>query len=616
MNKHNIKFNYNPCQRFGFRKLSVGLVAVTLSTIFFLTTTQTAHADEIPTSEVSETKSENAPTVQTETTNQDNNQEQDLKKETDSIVQNNQVNDQKTIKADTGINNTNTEYTGSIQYKTADGKDLTSENQLQAGYNNVEIHTSISGYHVSSPQNTNFEINIGNAGDSDGSQAWIIQGFTKDSFKNVTAKNKDGEDVDRYQITYNGNGNFNIKVLGPVIDAETMEFNYRFNVIGNKNYVNSAPSKQADLLVTISANNSEIASKNVTTNIVPAKETVEEHEIAHIWTHGLVNDQSQFIPEDRKNNAKLLQFMIDWNLGEITDLRNVDFSEFFSSGQQLLPDTIKVFRVYKGILKDDQTSERLPWSDDTYNKVTGTFDPQTGLFSNEDTAFEEFLRSNLYVNINGQEQPISYEEFIRQFNNGTLPTVNKIQFHVDGPFTYTDSNGQVHNWSNNGGQNGENTDDTSITNPHSTFFIQMDTLLAYNMPTDWVIPGEGPSSEITTDTPTAVASGTGENGKTTFIGFNNGGSGFFNESSHTARLYFADVSDITSVKDLAGVANVPAFLNGENQEGATIETKIAFSNVEAIIAALNKAGYEFVGASNGTHISGAYDGSSLQERFI
>ena len=91
MNKHNIKFNYNPCQRFGFRKLSVGLVAVTLSTIFFLTTTQTAHADEIPTSEVSE---------------------------------------------------------------------------------------------------------------------------TKDSFKNVTAKNKDGEDVDRYQITYNGNGNFNIKVLG------------------------------------------------------------------------------------------------------------------------------------------------------------------------------------------------------------------------------------------------------------------------------------------------------------------------------------------------------------------------------------------------------------------
>lgn len=45
MNKHNIKFNYNPCQRFGFRKLSVGLVAVTLSTIFFLTTTQTAHAD-------------------------------------------------------------------------------------------------------------------------------------------------------------------------------------------------------------------------------------------------------------------------------------------------------------------------------------------------------------------------------------------------------------------------------------------------------------------------------------------------------------------------------------------------------------------------------------------
>lgn len=94
----------------------------------------------------------------------------------------------------------------------------------------------------------------------------------------------------------------------------------------------------------------------------------------------------------------------------------------------------------------------------------------------------------------------------------SLSDINKIHFHVNGTFKYTYVNGLTHDWSKNGGIEGKNDNNTSIKNPHSSFFIQMDTFLPSNMPFSWVVPGNGPSTIISTTTPTATVSSDGNNG--------------------------------------------------------------------------------------------------------
>lgn len=593
--------HFNKQQHFGFRKLSIGLTAVALSTVFLLGTAQTTHADEL--------KGSDEPTQQQLADDPDAKQSSTL----DSSAQTNENQNDKLAKKSevspelkTEDNSSQTkpviksttqnDVTGSITAQTADNTDISTNNHLQAGYNNVKITASITGKNVTNPQSTNFTINIGNTSEKNGDQAWIIEGFKTNETTNI------GKD---YQMTYQGDGNFNVKILDKDLDIENLNFNYIFNVVGNKNYLGQTDQKTASLPVTIKYNNKIIAQQTFEATIVPGTDYVSSDELAHIWPHGLIDDPnaSQFIPADCKDSAKLLQYWIDWNLGEISPLENVQFTETFSPDQQLLPDTIKVFRVYNGILKNEQTSERLPWGQNTYSEVTGK-QLSNGLYANEDTAFEEFLRDHLYVTTDGQTQPITYSEFKKQFEQGNLPTVTKIEFKVNGPFEYRDSQGQLHNWSVN--SNNPNDPDT-----HSVFFIQMDTLLPDQIPSEWTIPGEGPSSEISTDTPKAKVSASGENGSAIYTGFNNNGSGYIKDSLHSAELYFADVTDPNNIINLGGKNDIPAFLSGSNQETATLSTPIKFTDVENIIATLQKLGYTLVGASIGQHISGKYDGSTL-----
>lgn len=599
MINNNNKFNQQ--QHFGFSKLSIGLAAVTLSTVFLLNTAQTTHADELKNSNepTQQQLADDPDTKQSSTfdnsaqTNESLNDELDKKSEISPALK---TNDHQSSATPVIKSTTQNDVTGSITAQTADNTTISTNNHLQAGYNNVKITASITGKNVTDPQNANFAINIGNAGEENGDQAWIIQGFKANQTTNI---DKD------YQMTYQGDGIFDVKILDKDLDIEDLNFSYIFNVVGNKNYLGQADQKTASLPVTIKYNNKVIAQQTFEATIVPGTDYVSSDELAHIWPHGLVDDPnaSQFIPADRKDSVKLLQYWIDWNLGEISPLENVQFTETFSPGQQLLPDTIKVFRVYNGILKNEQTSERLPWGPNTYSEVTGK-QLSNGLYANEDTAFEEFLRDHLYVITDGQTQPITYSEFKNQFEQGNLPTVTKIEFKVNGPFEYRDSQGQLHNWSVN--SNNPNDPDT-----HSVFFIQMDTLLPDQIPSEWTIPGEGPSSEISTDTPNAKVSASGENGSAIYTGFNNNGSGYIKDSLHSAELYFADITDPNNIINLGGKNGIPAFLSGSNQETATLSTPIKFADVENIIATLQKLGYTLVGASIGQHISGKYDGSTL-----
>lgn len=60
---------------------------------------------------------------------------------------------------------------------------------------------------------------------------------------------------------------------------------------------------------------------------------------------------------------KKLQYIVEWNWGEINPLENVSYQQVFSNGQIFLPDTIKVFRVYKGQLTDKDGNRKLDLSE-------------------------------------------------------------------------------------------------------------------------------------------------------------------------------------------------------------------------------------------------------------
>ena len=281
----------------------------------------------------------------------------------------------------------------------------------------------------------------------------------------------------------------------------------------------------------------------------------------------------------------------------------MSYQQVFSNGQIFLPDTIKVFRVYKDQLTDKDGNRKLDLSE---NGIYGKYDSTTGLYANEDTAFENYLKDHMYNAVN---QQVSYNDFVNASKqNQPIPVVNTIKFNEDGKF----GDGS-NDWSKNGGTNGENNNNTVIHNPHSTFLIQMDTLLSTNIPASWTKPGDDPSSTITIpNNPHAVVTSDSTTGNTsTYIGFNNGGSGFINNIKFTANLYFADVTTHKDIKDLGRRNITPLTVKGANEENATLSTPIRFNNIESIIENLNKSGYAFIGAYTGKHVSGKYTNSIL-----
>lgn len=434
------------------------------------------------------------------------------------------------------------------------------------GKSSISITADIFGSNIPASNSTS-DLKVGNAGDSE-TDNWQVVGYTIGS--PVTSDNN------TVQVTYNGNGDFSIK---PLSGAQGMaNFGTKFTF--------------------------SLKAKNVTA------------------------ETYYMMPIQKQMYNKMYQHTCEIN--KLNPLYDADFTQTFSEGQKLLPDTIKVYRVYQDAI-DQSNRTGDPDINDIYN-----FDSTTGRSLNEDTAFEEFLPKRLYVTESGTDTPISYDDFVRKEHKAvqdaqahhqagrdnlakqdmdSIPTINEIHFHVNGPFEYTDSNGITHDWSKNGGTDGENDNDTTKHDPHASFFIQMDTLLPTNMPTSWVITGDGPSSTVTTKTPHATVSSDGENGTTIYTGFTNGLNGWSNPEEETAKFYFADATDHKNVVDLDNVtlkdgSIVPNSLNGSNESGATIDTQIEFNTAQDVITQLENNGYIFVGVSNGEKISGNYDGSS------
>lgn len=303
-----------------------------------------------------------------------------------------------------------------------------------------------------------------------------------------------------------------------------------------------------------------------------------------------------------------MQYMIEWNYGKAGDtasttlspLKTADFTAHFSKGQTLVPDTIKVFRVYQ----PDAVTADGEWVSigSSYGKI----------IKHEDPAFEQFLKEHLTVTTlsDGVTKNLSWQDYQEQLNmakeNGTEPLlVNGIYLHEDDMY-HVMVDGKEYNFAENHGNN----TDKSVATPHSTFFIQMDTLLDANMPEEWTKPGNGPS--ITYNKVSGDFDGNGTTDRSTSPVFQDGGNGFSHEITYKAVLHFADVNDKDNIISLDSDHGVSP-LDGYDQEHASADTPITFENAAQAIQQLEKENYKFIGISRGDKTSGSYNGSDLCE---
>ena len=96
------------------------------------------------------------------------------------------------------------------------------------------------------------------------------------------------------------------------------------------------------------------------------------------------------IPVAQQKDARLMQYAIDWNYGSSTNpslkpLLNVLAHIKFSSGQRILPSTIKVFKIPFNIKVVASDGQRISIND-YYSKISTL---------SEDTNFENFLRNSI-----------------------------------------------------------------------------------------------------------------------------------------------------------------------------------------------------------------------------
>ena len=180
--------------------------------------------------------------------------------------------------------------------------------------------------------------------------------------------------------------------------------------------------------------------------------------------------------EVKQDSARLMQYGIDWNFGELNPLDNVLATISVSEGQVILPSTIKVFHITNPTYIKTTDNIRIP-IDESYNNIVG-YNPTTGKFDNEDPNFEKFLRD--HISTNGQN----------------------IRIDQTGPFTINNEN-----YSKKG-----------------AYFIQFDANLNLQYLPNWQVTGNGPS--ITTPIHNERnwnTEGQGNNTTTqTFTGFNKG----------------------------------------------------------------------------------------------
>lgn len=96
-----------------------------------------------------------------------------------------------------------------ITATTSNGEAVKSDGttQLEEQNNPIQVNVNVNGKNMSAFNNSTFDINFGDTGDSAvDNKSWTMQGFNKGESRFIDKDN-------HYQLTYNGEGDFTVKVI-------------------------------------------------------------------------------------------------------------------------------------------------------------------------------------------------------------------------------------------------------------------------------------------------------------------------------------------------------------------------------------------------------------------
>lgn len=335
--------------RFSLRKLTIGLVGVSLGTIFYLTNAQITYAASESTAE--EVKADNNKQVNNEVVSNN-----ESKKEPASIL------DTKEIGVSTNTTNTKGEVVASSE---------SSPITMIATQDMVNINTQLTNIPATVDK---LEFSLTNVGTD---QAFSI---------NAVSSNVSGWDI-------------NINTAGNTItairqkDNISQDFKLSFPLLAKKE---SDEPALVNMTVTDANNNQTIFTKDIlVAKINKLQDKITKEEIIKGFSLGdttTVENEEKYgniSAEDKKKldlseNQTVLQWGVYFNYGLLTPLENVKFDLKFGGDQILIPSSIKVYKVPEEYLVDKDGNRKD--LDSYYSEIT----KQTPIAD-----FANFLRSGI-----------------------------------------------------------------------------------------------------------------------------------------------------------------------------------------------------------------------------
>ncbi|WP_297820304.1 mucin-binding protein [uncultured Lactobacillus sp.] len=543
MNKKNdVNFiaKYNGQRKFGLRKLSIGLTTVILGTTFFAFSNSAQAAETNSTCQVAQastTDSAKKILVNSKEASATKAVESKSNESQEKLFSENQAKDS----TPTSKSTSEIKSKKSTPYSVNIGPDETQ--YLMANNDNGHIQVDFKGDQDSHlfKQGDSFSISVNNQDN------FLKFSTNLPTFDGSLSNFKTSQDNDTFTFTYQGNTPFNLQNGSVTLNFlgnndAVLKYNKDHNITNPKQFVN------IDRQVSVSFPDQETVSKEIHIGLYPYANVVDRKEMVNgypwqakvVFTpadpNGFVENNvtytgpeeaaKQDIPAQDQKDARLMQYVINWNYGRgfdktiVDPLDDVIANLKFSDGQKILPHTIRVFQITDpsliGALNENtQEIDRRALDSETYTKITTS--------GHEDTNFEKFLQDS----INTDQSQISINQ--------------------TGPFKVA---GQ--DYSTKG-----------------AYFIQLDTLLDLKDNLNhWSQPGEGPSISYPIKNGYDIH-GSGDNIHTqTFLGFNTA-SGIGSEVKENIHVYYVDDDENKKILDqdnlLDGVPNTSSNYSTTNK---------------------------------------------------
>ncbi|RVU73381.1 YSIRK-type signal peptide-containing protein [Lactobacillus xujianguonis] len=524
------KFEKEP--KYGLRKFSVGLCAAILGTAFFLNTNEIkadTTTQETEQSVVSQNKSsENKEQADEKSTVNQNNDEAVKQSQAPANEQTSNENpapaenkeNSETVDA-SQQENTTQENVGPVtaekpvattkvvpEYKDPDPNSVTKNGDqemtvkwtdtkahrqdVMAGQTNVDLQISVNNL-PAAKQGQSFNLQVGNP------TQWQIQNDPNVGEDFTVTVNHENND---FTITANKDYNGQNGAASFTLPVTLMPKAAAFNV-------------ETDATINITMTDPEhqtMFKQDVNVNVKPLVDKVNNERVK-VFVIKYGTDDSNVPQEDQ--GKKVLQWGLYWNYGQ-NPLTDVYFQQTFSTGQTIIPQSIKVFEIPDRSWVVNQNGNRINL-DNVYQKIT-TY--------KESTAFEDLLKS------------------------GVNDTKNKITIAQNGPFMLGNENAS-----------------------DKIFFIQLDTLPSEEALQNWTKGDDDPYSKLYMGDSTANLQSLDGFEYTNFL---NNGQSTANLGNYTANVYFIN-KDQTD-KELAKVigvnstdANTNISFAGLNQVVAKLE---------------------------------------------